>query len=393
MKTKGDLLREEARNKFSPAWRWVSVSLSFIKKIIHLPIDMLRKRFPNLPHRQEIIDKLSSFSLKRKILTLLVKNAKKANNVDLADFFQQKLDAMDEVKNHIISKYVAKELFLYFFIAFLFFFMIFFVNQILLMAETILKKRVPVFSVIRLIWYSLPAIVAQSAPFATLVGFLMCLGRMVTDNEVLILRASGQRYITILKPVIIMGVVISLGSFVINDYFLPLGTLNYNKLYRQVILSNPAVELEPHSVKRTNDQTLVIGDVQKQSVSDLVFFDSDSNGNQRVIVAQNSDIIKSANPGVLMQLTTNDALVIMFNKQKREDYDVLNADTMTLNVFESSIISNSASVSPREMTSYDLLKKIKLIKTQTANQKSQLNTYKLEYNKKFSIHFGSFFFA
>ncbi|HOS30781.1 MAG TPA: YjgP/YjgQ family permease, partial [Treponemataceae bacterium] len=38
-----------------------------------------------------------------------------------------------------------KELFLFFIVAFLFFFLIFFVNQILLMAEDILKKRVPLF--------------------------------------------------------------------------------------------------------------------------------------------------------------------------------------------------------------------------------------------------------
>src|SRR5574344_1115459 len=393
MKTKGDLLREEARNKFSPAWRWVSVSLSFIKKIIHLPIDMLRKRFPNLPHRQEIIDKLSSFSLKRKILTLLVKNAKKANNVDLADFFQQKLDAMDEVKNHIIAKYVAKELFLYFFIAFLFFFMIFFVNQILLMAEKILKKRVPVVSVIKLIIYSLPAIIAQSAPFATLVGFLMCLGRMVTDNEVLILRASGQRYLKILKPVIFMGVAISLASFFVNDYLLPVGTIKYNKLYKNIIVSNPAVELEPHSINRMNDSTLVIGDVTKKHVSDLVFFDTDANGSQRLIIAKGSDILSSVSPGVLMQLDMNDAFVTMFNKNNKNNYDVLEAEQMKLNVFESSIISNTSGVSPREMTSYDLLKKIKAMRKQQNVKKALMNTYKLEYNKKFSIPFGAFFFA
>ncbi|MBQ4332042.1 MAG: hypothetical protein IJC31_09410, partial [Spirochaetaceae bacterium] len=45
---------------------------------------------------------------------------------------------------HVLITYLIKELLLYFFIAFLFFFMVFFVNQILLMAEDVLKKRVPV---------------------------------------------------------------------------------------------------------------------------------------------------------------------------------------------------------------------------------------------------------
>ena len=82
-----------------------------------------------------------------------------------------------------------------------------------------------------------------------------------------------------------MGLAISVFSFVMNDYFLPLGTLNYNKLYRQIIVSNPAVEMESHSIKRMNDSTLVIGDVTKESVSDLVFFDNQKNSGQRIIIS------------------------------------------------------------------------------------------------------------
>ena len=72
--------------------------------------------------------------------------------------------------------------------------MIFFVNQILLLAEQILKQRVPFADVARLMLYCLPGVISQSAPFATLVGFLMCLGRLMSDNEILIFRASGQSY-------------------------------------------------------------------------------------------------------------------------------------------------------------------------------------------------------
>ena len=301
--------------------------------------------------------------------------------------------APPKLRNHVLTKYIAKELFLYFLICFLFFFVVFFVNQILLLAETILKKRVPVFSVIRLIWYCLPAIVAQSAPFATLVGFLMCLGRLVTDNEVLILRASGLRYSVILIPVVIMGLAISVFSFVMNDYFLPLGTLNYNKLYRQIIVSNPAVEMESHSIKRMNDSTLVIGDVTKESVSDLVFFDNQKNSGQRIIISGKTDVEKAVSPGVLMRLNMDDAFVIMLNNKNRSDYDVMDSQELTLNVFEDSIIASTGGTSPREMTSYDLWKKIKKMKKQGNSSTKQLNTYDLEFNKKFSIPFGSIFFA
>ncbi|EID85375.1 Putative permease [Treponema sp. JC4] len=91
--------------------------------------------------------------------------------------------------------------------------MIFFVNQILLTVEQLLAKSAPFSDVMRIMFYSLPFIIAQSAPFATLVGFSMSLGGMMSSNEILIFRASGFSFIKIFYPVIILGTAISIGSF------------------------------------------------------------------------------------------------------------------------------------------------------------------------------------
>lgn len=297
------------------------------------------------------------------------------------------------LNRNVFFRHIMKELFLYFVIAFLFFFMVFFCNQILLLAENILKKRVPFRDVARLMTYSLPFIIAQSAPFATLVGFLMCLGGLMSANEVLIFRASGQNYSIILIPVVILGAMISLGSFFVNDYLLPLGTIKYNHLYRTILTSNPAVVLESNSVKRTNDKTLVIGNVDDINVSDLVFFDIDSDGKQRMIIAGNSSVEKAKIPGLLMTLNMKNAAVAVLDRNNRRNFDSISAENMELNIFDSSIFESSKAVSPREMTSYDLGKKIKEMKKDQTVSKRVLNQYKLEYNKKFSLPFGSIFFA
>lgn len=282
---------------------------------------------------------------------------------------------------------------LYFLILFIFFFMVFFVNQILLMAEDILQKRVPVKDVLRLIAYSLPFIIAQSAPFATLVGFLMCLGRMMTDNEILVLRASGKSFSIILVPVLVLGLLISLVSFFVNDYLLPLGTISYNKLYRSILLSDPSIELEPNSVKRTDDTILVIGQVDDSTISDLVFFDKDSKGRQRIIISGETDVINSEEPGVLMQLEMDSAKIMSFEKVNKKNYDVLSSGKTHMNIFMSSVFSSTSSTNPREMTSYDLKKTIDRLVEEDVLSNMQINMYKLEYYKKFSLPFGSIFFA
>ena len=333
------------------------------------------------------------FSLKKQILIFLSFLCAKCSFDRGKDFFDRKIERLAFVKDNVLIRYLAKELFVYFLVCFAFFFIVFFCNQILLMAEKILQQRVPVKFVIRLIIYTLPTIISQSAPFATLVGFLMCLGRMVTDNEVMIIRASGQNYSLILIPVLIMGLLISLFSFVMNDYFLPLGTIRYNRLLKQIVASNPAVELEPHSIKRLGDSILVIGDVEKTNVSDLAFFDLSSPSEPRVIICKDADIVKSKSEGVLMELNMKDSTVIMLNKGRRKDYDVLTSEDMKMNIFEDVLELSTNGPTPREMTSHDLKKKIDNMAKMENYSKKQMNQYKLEYNKKFSLPFGSIFFA
>ncbi len=271
--------------------------------------------------------------------------------------------------------------------------MVFFVNQILLMAEDILKKRVPVMDVARLMSYSLPFIIAQSAPFATLVGFLMCLGRMMTDNEIMVIRASGKSFMVILLPVLMLGGIISLLSFFVNDYLLPLGTISYNKLYKEILFSDPSIELESNSVKRTEDTILVIGEVKDTFVSDLVFFDVDDQGQIRVIVSGATEINNATEPGILMNLSMDSATVCAFDASEMNRYDVLQSGKTSMNVFASSFFSDSSTNNPREMTSFDLFKFIQQVKDDGVTSPLQLNIYKLEFHKKFSLPFASIFFA
>ena len=71
--------------------------------------------------------------------------------LEFIDRIQTKYLKKGQLKNYVLVRYIVKELLLYFVVAFLFFFMIFFCNQILLLAEQILKKRVPFADVCRLI--------------------------------------------------------------------------------------------------------------------------------------------------------------------------------------------------------------------------------------------------
>lgn len=300
---------------------------------------------------------------------------------------------MKRIRRHTGNRYIVKELLLYFSVSFLFFFLVFFVNQILLTIEDLLKQHVPIAGILKLITYSLPAIIAQSAPFATLVGFLMCLGRMMSDNEILIFRATGHSYGFLLVPVLVLGLIISIVSFYVNDYLLPLGNVKYNRLYQEILLSDPSVTIESNSIKRTKDAILVIGDVENDTVSELLMFNTDEDGNNRIIISGESVISAPEDPSILMQLDLKNPVTVFLNSNDKKSFDYLYSDNAKMNIFTSQLFVSTGGDNPREMTSSDLKKQIDEMKEEGVVSEQYLNIYELEYYKKFSMPFGSLFFA
>jgi lipopolysaccharide export system permease protein len=199
--------------------------------------------------------------------------------------------------------YVGREFLLSFAVAFAFFFFIFFVNQVLVMAEDIFARKVPFWDVVRLVIYSLPWVVALSFPFGALVGALMAVGRLTSDNEVMALGALGVPPRQILVPLLVLGLAFTLVSFVMNDYFMPLGNIRFAEIYRRMLYANPAVELEPRSVKRYEDTTIITGDVEGGTIRDLVIIDRSPDKNRRIITARSAALAESPEQKGVVTLT------------------------------------------------------------------------------------------
>lgn len=316
---------------------------------------------------------------------------------NIVSFIQEHLPAK-KIKEgpgkHVLIKYIIKELLSYFGVCFLFLFVIFFANQILLIGEQLLSKRAPFKDVFMIMVYSVPAIVAQTTIFATLIGFLMCLGRMMSDNEILVIRASGFGFRYIFIPVITLGLIISIFSFFVNDYLMPLSRIKYNKLLLKITRSNPTIVIEPNSVKQIGKSMVVIGDVKGDIVSDIVFFNQENSSEDSVIIAKNSRLKDAKDEGVLLQLDMSSP--IMLTKKTNASnfdvsYDAMVADSVVMNIFDN-VFSNSTSTSASEMTARDLYKEIQKMEKSNDFQ-YKINQWKMELYKKFAIPFASIFFS
>ncbi|HCC37106.1 MAG TPA: permease [Treponema sp.] len=267
-----------------------------------------------------------------------------------------------------IYRYILTEAFFSFLIAFLFFFFIFFVNQLLLMAQEILTKHVPFGQVALLVLFSLPSVIALSAPFASLVGTLMTVGRLTSDNEILVLLSSGLSYKNVFVPAITVGIVISILSFFTNDVLLPAGTVQFQRLYRRILVSTPALELEANSVKKFKDTVIVTGNVSGSSIDNVIILDRTGDGERRLIMANNAELKDAGKLGLSLDLYR--AFIQSSKEMVRDDYDYASAGFLQYWVPQEDMIQAMSSVSAREMSSLDVYREIK---KKTADLENRLN--------------------
>ena len=354
-------------------------------------------------------------------------------------------DLVSLMRPRTIASYIAREFAFSFFIAFLFFFVVFFVNQLLLMAEDILSRRAPLKDVLLLLFYSMPSEIAMAFPFASLVGALMAAGRFASDNEMLVFQACGIPARRIFLPFAVLGVLFSLVSFVMNDYYLPLGNIEFGKVYRKLIVSTPAVELKPWSVRRYRDITIVTGGEEKGIIEDILIFDTSEEGRERLISAKRAGISGGNDSGDSVAMRLDDVLVqILVDKDKdRFEYSTCSSMTYRIDLRDSG--GAMSSMGPSSMSSLDLFREIgdkqkafdarkmkwqgdlavsrsRLEEAYEGAEAAQLawpnalakispalsdlrsiersslpdrslQTYWLEYYKKFAIPFGAFFFV
>jgi lipopolysaccharide export system permease protein len=344
----------------------------------------------------------------------------------------------------IITGYVAREFLFGFVVCFLFFFAVFFVNQILLMAEDILSRKAPLKDVILLLVYAMPSVIAMSFPFASLVGALMAAGRLSSDSEMLAAMAAGIPPRRTFIPFLVLGLAFSLLSFSMNDYFLPRGSIEFGKLSRKLVATTPALELKPWSTKRYKDVMVVTGEMRGSLIRDLLIFDKDDEGAERVISAGEASLsVDEARSDVILSLTGVWEQTV--KRGEKDRFEWAKADNMEYRLSMRDDGSQSSGLGPRDMPSIDLYRVIAEKRSVFEQRKARrvediayarsslgeayegevaasspwpnsaerlapslvalrsfgekvpedrtLQVYRLEYYKKFSIPFGALFFV
>jgi len=123
----------------------------------------------------------------------------------------------------IIHRYILKE------IAFPFFMILFILTFVLLMGKILqlmdlmVNKGIRVFDIGLLIIYLMPSFLMFTIPISLFVAIMMGLGRLSSDNELIVMKASGMSLYEISKPIILAAVATFFLTALTSYFLVPAG--------------------------------------------------------------------------------------------------------------------------------------------------------------------------
>ena len=139
----------------------------------------------------------------------------------------------------ILDRYLIKEAVPNFFIGLLVFTFVMLMNQILVLAEILITKGVDFVVIFLIIFYSLPALTVLTIPMSLLLGILLSFGRLNSDSEITVLRASGISFYRLMVPMLILA----LAGWIVCGYLIqvtvPWANYSFSRLLFKIATTNP----------------------------------------------------------------------------------------------------------------------------------------------------------
>lgn len=83
------------------------------------------------------------------------------------------------------------------------------------------RLPLPMIPLIKVVCYRMPQLFPWTFPMALLLAVTLVYGRMAADNEVMAMQASGIHMLWVIMPGMLLGVALSGGLYLVNDYLMP----------------------------------------------------------------------------------------------------------------------------------------------------------------------------
>jgi len=153
-----------------------------------------------------------------------------------------------------------------------------------------------------------------------------------------------------------------------NDYFLPLGNIRLGSMYRKILYTNPGIELEPYSVKRYQDTVIVTGSIEENVINSITIIDKTEDKEKRIIMARSGYLQESRNQKGVISIRLNQVFSHVPDSSETDRYEFTTSESMVYNILLKDFSASFINPGPREMRSVDVWQEIQEMEKQYRRQ-------------------------
>lgn len=217
----------------------------------------------------------------------------------------------------LISKYLVQAILPYFIFSWLLLSVILFVQQASRYSDIFFGASIPNNLVWQLTLALVPNVIAFTCPMAILVGVIIGLSKLQGDSELIAIRTAGIGNLQITLPVIILGILLSVFTFVINLYGVPFAAQLVRKVALQTALYKLESPIEPGVFNtEVNGYTIYVkgGDFEKGTWKNIFIYNEDEPNNLSRLITSKSGRIDTN--GETSELLLENAIISTFSVEK-----------------------------------------------------------------------------
>ncbi len=265
-------------------------------------------------------------------------------------------------------------------------------GNLIKIADLVINKGVDIVSVSKLFLFMMPSLIKYTLPISALAAVLLSLGRLSGDNEIIAIRSSGINLFTLISPLLIVGLILSLILVIFNDRVIPYAHYASRKTLVEVGVKNPTAALEPGVfINSFQNYILFIYNVdqKKNKLGNVRIYEPQGEGKPtRTIVARSGEFISIPEKNIV-KLKLIDGTSDEPDPNNPTNFYKLNFKTyfMNLNLSQNQD-KNKVEKKPKDMTIQELNDEIIKLKRENIDPVPLIT----EIHEKIALAFSCFIF-
>ncbi len=292
----------------------------------------------------------------------------------------------------ILARYIIREHIAPFIFGISLIVFIFTMNLLFQMLGRIAGKGLPIQVVLEYFSLNLAWILALAVPMAVLIATVSAFGRLSADGEITALRASGISPTILMRPVMVVALVVTIGIGLFNNFILPKMNHRTKLLLSDISRKKPTIDIDSGVFSFSIPKYVLKADEVNQEtglMKDVSIFDNHEQDRTSTISSRYGRLrFEETEEKIILSL--NDGEIHRPSEDEPDVYEITRFDSSLFRITVPGMVlkrGTSAQRGDRELSAGEMYQRVKELKEKGSGKYDmrRIAAYMVEIHKKFSI--------